>query len=484
MTVSGNDVSAHTAYEQAEAYVNGLIMGPPSPPPGTPVDEIRARAIARLDRLRAFLAFLGDPQQSYPTIHVAGTSGKGSTSTLTASMLTAGGYRTGLHVSPYLQVATEKLQIDGALIPAQRYATLVDAMRASVEEWVGLGNERPNYGEFWVAMTYRYFAEEAVDVAVIEVGAGGRFDVTNVIEPRVAAITSIGYDHVVTLGRTLPEIAWHKAGIIKPGAAVVTAVTDPDVLPVIDAEARLHAAPITYVKHGEAFTDVSSSNAETSFVDTASGQRFTLSLPGTFQATNAATALAICRLFDPNISNDALKRGLAAGRFPGRMEIVQHDPLVMLDGAHNTEKVGSLVENVVRMYPERRIILVFGALESKSFREMFDLLSPHVGVLIATAPQVLAKPSIDASEIGALAPDRLLVEVVPDPIASITRALELAGPADLVLVTGSLYLVGNVRRRWYPTERVLEQGTSWPVPIDESNRALRHASAGNATSRQ
>jgi len=381
---------------------------------------------------------------------------------MSAAMLTAAGYRTGCHVSPYLQVATEKLQIDGKLIPAARYAELVDSMRASVEEWVALGHERPNYGEFWVAMTYRYFAEEAVNVAVIEVGAGGRFDVTNVIEPRVAAITSIGYDHIVTLGKTLPEIAWHKAGIIKPGAKVVTAVTDNDVLQVIESEARLHDAPVTYVRLGENFTDVEASDSETSFTDTASRQRFSLSLPGTFQATNAATALAICRAFDPTISDSVLERGLAEARFPGRMEIVQHTPLVMLDGAHNTEKVGSLVENLRHMYPDRRLILVYGVLESKNFQEMFELLAPHVNVLIATTPRVFAKPSVDASDIGALAAGDLHVDVVTEPALAVERALALATPDDLVLVTGSLYLVGNVRDRWYPRERILEQGSSWP----------------------
>lgn len=449
-------------YAEAEAWVNGLIMGPPSPPPGTPPEEIRARAIARLERLRAFLAFLGNPQRQYRTIHIAGTSGKGSTSALTASILRAAGFRTGLHVSPYLQVATEKLQLDGQLIPAARYARLVADMRASVEEWVAAGHERPNYGELWVAMTYRWFAEERVDIAVIEVGAGGRFDVTNVIEPEVAVITSIGWDHVVTLGPTLADIAWHKAGIIKPGAVVVSAVTEPEAIPVIAEEARTHGSELRLVRAGSSYAEVETDELGTTFTDVPSGRRLRVALAGSFQAANAATAIAACRAFDARVTDDAVAQGVAEARFPGRMEIVQRDPLVLLDGAHNPEKVASLVENVRRIHPGRRVILVFGAIESKSFAEMLALLGPHASVLIATAPRVLAKPAIDAEAIAALATNGLHVEVEPSPLNAVERALALAAPDDLVLVTGSLYLVGNVRERWYPSEAILTQGTCWP----------------------
>lgn len=462
MGATGPSAGALADYLDAERYVNGLIMGPPSPPPGTPPEVIRERAVSRLERLRAFLSFLGEPQRAYRTIHVAGTSGKGSTTTFSASILTAAGYRTGSHVSPYLQVATEKLQIDRRLVPAERYLDLVRSMRERVEAWVAAGNERPNYGEFWVAMMYRYFADERVDVAVVEVGAGGRFDVTNVIEPDVAAITSIGFDHMVTLGSTLPEIAWHKAGIIKPGSVAITAVTDPEPLQVIDAEAREQRVELRHVRQGDTFTDVVSDERGTTFMDVQSGRKFDVALPGTFQATNAATAIAICRAFDPEVSNDAIATGLASATFPGRMEVVQTEPLVLLDGAHNPEKVASLVSNLRPLFGRRRVILVFGALESKSYADMFALLRPQVDVLVATAPKVLAKPSTTAEEIAALAPPDLKIVVEPEPAAAVSRAIDLAGPGDMVLVTGSLYLIGNVRERWYPMERILAQGTCWP----------------------
>ncbi|CAN5122520.1 folylpolyglutamate synthase/dihydrofolate synthase family protein [soil metagenome] len=451
-------------YQRAEEYVTGLIMGPPSPAPGSTKDEIRARAVERMSRLRAFLEHLGNPHLQYQTIHIGGTSGKGSTTSLVASILTASGYRTGSHVSPYLQVATEKLQINGQIAPAARYAALVQTMAQTVERWEALGNPRPTYGEFWVAMTFLYFAEEAVDIAVIEVGAGGRFDLTNVIQPAVAAITSIGYDHTVTLGNTLPEIAWHKAGILKPGAAAVTAVTSDEALPVIQDEAGSVGADLQIVRPEVAFRDVETDRDGTTFVDALSGRRMRVNLSGTFQATNGALAAATVRALDNDrITDDAIARGLASARFPGRLEIVQESPLVILDGAHNPEKIGHMVKSLPGLAGERQIILVFGVLESKNYAEMYAALRPYIGTLIATSPEVFAKPPVSAADIGGLADTGISVEVEDSPSAAIERALSLAGPGDVVLVTGSLYLVGNIRERWYPTERILDQGTPWPT---------------------
>lgn len=451
-------------YRDAESYVYGLISGPVSPAAGTPTDEIRRRAQERLDRLRAFLKFIGNPQDQYRTIHVGGTSGKGSTSTLIASVLSEAGYRTGLHVSPYLQVATEKLVLDGRIASAQRYHELVFSLAEQAKVWESQGHERPSYGEFWVALTYKYFAEEAVDIAVIEVGAGGRFDLTNVIQPEVAAITSVGYDHVVTLGPTLRDIAWHKAGILKAGAAGVTSVVDPEALEVIEAEAKALGVPLRRVVDGQTFSDVETSWRGTSFRDHSSSRRFTVSLPGTFQARNASLALETIRtLEDPNINDDVIQRGFERARFPGRMEVVQERPLVLLDGAHNPEKMSGLRDNLPLLGAEQRTILVIGVLETKSFEEMLDQIIKHVDVVIATNPQVIAKPAVDAKALASHVGDRVCASIVePEPLRAIDRALDLAGPDDVIIVTGSLYLVGNVRERWYPSDKILAFGTMWP----------------------
>ena len=452
------------AYQNAEAFITGLIMGPPSPAPGSTPQEIRQRAIERIARLEAFLEHLGNPHLQYPTIHIGGTSGKGSTTSLVASILTASGMKTGSHVSPYLQVSTEKLMINGRPAPATRYAELVDTMRAAIDEWQQLGNPAPTYGEVWVAMTFVYFAQEQVDIAVIEVGAGGRFDLTNVVKPAVAAITSIGFDHTVTLGNTLPEIAWHKAGILKPGAAAVTTVTAPEALDVIQTEADRVGTELQVIREGTAFSDVETDRGGTSFLDLHSGKRFQVPLSGKFQAFNASLAMAICRaLEDERITEASIGRGLANARFPGRMEVVQESPLVLLDGAHNPEKVGNLASNLKQIIGDRRTIVVFGVLESKNVTDMWVELAPLADALVATAPRVLAKPPVLAADIARLAADSIPVEIEEDPLAAVDRALQMASPHDAVLVTGSLYLVGNVREHWYPTDKILEQGTSWPT---------------------
>ena len=306
------------------------------------LDEVRARAEFRLARLRSFLAYLGDPHLSYPVVHVGGTSGKGSTSTAIAAMLSAAGYKTGLHTSPYLQVATEKLAIDGQLIAAGKFAELVDDLLNAAAR---LGNDRLTYGEIWFALLATHFAREQVDVAVIEVGAGGRFDLTNLVQPAVSVITSIGIDHTETLGKTIPEIAWHKAGIIKRGVPVVTAVTDPEALAPIFAEATLTGSAVIRPQATADYDAVTLFNGMPG-IRLASGESYQLGMSGRYQATNAALAIAAVRALGRTgftVSSEAIARGLATARLPGRFEVVQGQPTVVLDGAHNVQKIGALV---------------------------------------------------------------------------------------------------------------------------------------------
>ena len=245
----------------------------------------------------------------------------------------------------------------------------------------------------------------------------------------------------------------------------MTAVIEPEALPVIEDEAQRLGVELLEVREGDGWSDVITDLSGTSFVDPRSGERFQVPLAGAFQAANAALAVAACRAFDPGRVDDrVIAAGLAATRFPGRIEIVQSSPLVVLDGAHNPDKIRSLVANLGALFPCRRIIAVFGVLESKSHAEMLAILAPYVDILVATAPQVLAKPPVTAEDLAREAAALVnTVVAVPEPLDAVETALSLAGPIDLVLVTGSLYLIGNARERWYPTERVLEQGTSWPT---------------------
>ncbi|MGA7668789.1 MAG: Mur ligase family protein [Nitrolancea sp.] len=459
--------SALNRYEWASRYINALIQGPPSPKPGSTQQEIRARAVARVDRLRSFLEFAGNPQQAYRSIHVGGTSGKGSTSALIAGILHAAGFHVGLHVSPYLQVETEKLQIDGRLMSGDRFADHVSALDQEIKLWVSYGGAPLTYGEFWVALTFFSFAREKLDWAVIEVGAGGRFDLTNVLLSDVAVITSIGLDHVRTLGDTIPEIAWHKAGIIKPGRPAITTVKKVDALEVIEREARETGSKLVEIEEGRDFEVVSTGADGTNVLDRASGMTFKTTLPGHFQGYNVAAAAAAVRAIEGlrphSVSDDDIARGIASTRFPGRMEIVQRSPLVVLDGAHNPDKMRSFVQAALDLGEPSRRIVVLGSLDAHDFLTGARIVTPIADEVIVTAPSATERASAPTDDIADVVRQAgKPVDVVADPRLAIDTALERASATDHVLVTGSLYLVGAIRERWYDSESIVVQGSCWP----------------------
>jgi dihydrofolate synthase/folylpolyglutamate synthase len=418
-------------YRTAIARTDALGMGETLDPRLT---SFRQRAEYRLDRLREMLAALGDPLSATPIVHVAGTSGKGSTATAIASILTAAGYRTGLHTSPYLQVATEKLQIDRELIAGNAFAKHVDATLDQLEQ----AGFQPSYGQLWMAMVLSWFEQEMVDVAVIEVGAGGRFDLSNVVHPMVSVITEIGYDHTDTLGHTIEEIAWHKAGIIEPSTPVVAAVSDRTALQVIAGEAHTQGADLHRI----------------------------VPTPGDFRRTNEATARLTVELLGFDVDSADIAEGLAHSRLPGRTEVVQEQPLVLLDGAHNSQKIASLTHWFAREYPHATPVVLAGFLESKDARAMLRTLTPLASALVLTEPRIEDKPPTRAQHLADLTRELAFdgaVQIEPAPRVALERAIELAHRAGQpLLVTGSLYLVGNVRGRWYPDDAVLLQRTPWP----------------------
>lgn len=392
------------------------------------------RAEFRLGRMHEMLTVLGEPLSATPIVHVAGTSGKGSTATAIASILTAAGYRTGLHTSPYLQIATEKLQIDHALIAGDAFAKLVDSTIDRLET----AGFQPSYGQLWMAMVLRWFEEEMVDVAVIEVGAGGRFDLSNVVHPLVSVITEIGFDHMDTLGSTIEEIAWHKAGIIEPATPVVAAVSDRTALQVIAGEAHRLAADLYRV----------------------------IPTPDDFRRSNEETARLAVELLDFDIDLDDMRDGLTHDRLPGRGEIVQHDPLVLLDGAHNPQKIEALLRWHTREWPNAHPVIVAGFLDAKDIHGMVGLLTRFASALILTAPRVDGKPAADIEQLATIARENgfagpVHTEMSPDTAVAV--GVELARrTGQSLIVTGSLYLIGNVRGRWYADEAVLLQRTPWP----------------------
>ena len=443
--MSAQDANAeYGEYLRGLAVLNSLIRGERAGP-DTPRDR-RTRAMRRLERTGQILKALGTPQDTYSTIHVTGTSGKGSTAAAIAAILTSAGYRTGLRTSPYLQVATEKLQISHRLIDGDAFARVVDAV-FSVAERLGLAPLV--YTEAWSAVSYLWFAQRQVDVAVIEVGAGGRFDATNVITPEVSVITSVGMDHVVSLGPTLADIAWHKAGIIKRGRPVVIGELRREALTVVAHEATILDAPLLRA--------------------TALAPELETGMRGAFQTANAGVALGVMKALRARgraIPQAAVQAGLAAARLPGRLEYMPgSDPGIWLDGAHNADKVDALVRSLSEISNDKPIFVI-GALGSKDIDAMAGAVATAASAVICTEPQVLGKramPAKDCANALRAAGFTGPLTCEPEPLLAVVEA-EALGRAreEPVVVTGSLYLVGDVRRRWFPDEAIVTQRTPWP----------------------
>lgn len=456
-------------YHAAAARMDALIEMTPTPTDSSR-EAVQERAELRMDRLRSFLATIGNPQSGRPLIHVGGTSGKGSTSTIIAAILTAAGYRTGLHTSPYLQTPAEKLQLDGKLISPEAYIDLVDAFFVAHSAWVEAGNPPLTYGEGFNALTWMYFTRESVDIGVVEVGAGGRFDLTNILEPTLCVITSVGIDHTHTLGNTIAEIAWHKAGIIKHGVPVISGVPDPEAQEIIRTEAELVGAPLTQINMGLTIRQVATSPAGTSWAERPEGIPHHMRMAGSFQARNgqlAITAVRKLRDLGFDIPDQAIAEGLRKARIPGRAEMVDDIVPVILDGAHNPEKLAAFAADIPHLLPSTmgKRIVVAGLLEAKQGDAMIASLVPVMDVLIATSPQVLGKAPKVTTDIESYARKagfngQVILE--PDPDRAISAALKMAIPGiDAVIVTGSLYLVGNVRGRWFPETSILRTQSPW-----------------------
>lgn len=458
-------------YHVASSRMDELIEMTPSPTDSSR-EAVKERAVFRMDRLRRFLRRLGDPQSGYPIVHIGGTSGKGSTSTTLASILTAAGYRTGLHTSPYLQTPLEKLQVGGELVPAETFIEIVDAFFDEHERWISDGEEALTYGEGWNALTWLFFRHERVDVAVVEVGAGGRFDLTNILEPTLSVITSVGIDHTNTLGTTIEQIAWHKAGIVKPGIPALSAVPNATAQAIIEEEAREVGAPLARLDLAADIADISTSPEGTTWTDARSGRRHHMGLCGSFQAHNGQTAVDAVHLLRSaglTIPDEAIERGLLRARIPGRAEFVPDHVTVLLDGAHNPEKLAAMAADVPSLLPHRpggRRIGVVGLLDAKKGDEMLRSIVPVLDVLVVTSPQVFGKEVKAAEAVRELASGAGFggeIVIEPDPRAALGHALAMAETdRDQVLVTGSLYLVGNVRERWYPEREIVAARTPWP----------------------
>ena len=400
-----------------------------------------------LATMTALTVRLGMPQTKYRTLHIAGTNGKGSTAAMAAAVLQAAGYRVGLYTSPHLVEFRERIRVNGEIISESRVAQLTEQLQALCQPDLS-----PTFFEYTTAMALQHFAESGVDVAVLEVGLGGRFDATNVVTPLACAITTIGLDHQEYLGHTLSAIAYEKAGIIKQGVPVVLGRLEDDAWRTIEQVVRERQAPVfrlneDFRTEGEESRQFSYHGLSTHY------DGLTCSLDGRHQLDNAACALALLEAAAPHgiaVTAEAVSAGLREVNWAGRLEVVDRHPTILLDGAHNPAAAAVLADFLARSdrsHPSRPVVLVLGMMRDKDHRGFFEPLRGLVDEVVLT--QADLPRSASAQDLRAKLEGLLLhPHVMPLLSDAMALARQLATPDGLVCVTGSLMLVGECQA-WF-----------------------------------
>src|SRR6266436_4430053 len=409
-----------------------------------------------LENITVLAERLGRPDGAYSSVHIAGTNGKGSTAAFLESILRCAGFRTGLNTSPHLEKINERIRINGEEIGDESFAATFTRIQVLIEELLASAKLRahPTYFECVTAMAFESFARSRVEFGVFEVGLGGRLDATNILHPVISIITRIDFDHENFLGHSLREIASEKAGILKPGIPVVLAEQHPEAREVILARAKELDCPVIepaslFHVEGES---LQGGLTRARVTETASGAVFELapSLPGRFQLQNALNALAVARFLQSRgfrISDDAMTQGIANTVWPGRLEKLQSHPEIYLDGAHNPSAARELASFLEQNFAGRRIWLVFAALRDKAVDEVAGILFPRAEEVIFTAPRT--SRAISAAQLAEVAGHHAPhFSVIPDAEKALDYALAKAAPEDAVFITGSLYLIGQLRHYW------------------------------------
>jgi dihydrofolate synthase / folylpolyglutamate synthase len=410
----------------------------------------------KLDRMRALLRRLGDPHRRVRSVHVAGTKGKGSTSALLASVLGAAGHRTGLFTSPHLSDISERVQVNGVPITRAEIAARMTEVAAAVAELDAEGDptRAPTFFEVITALGFLHFDCRRVDVAVLEVGLGGRFDSTNVCEPLLSVITNISYDHMGLLGHTIPEVAYQKAGIIKRGVPVVTTADDPEALEVIDRVAAQSRAPLTVIGRDMGWVREPAGPFEAGplwvTTDRQDWSGLPLALHGDHQGANAAGVVAaVERLREAGLTirDGAVYTGFRDVVWPARMELMCRRPVVVLDCAHNVASAEALVQTMLASFPVAgRRHLIFASSTDKQIAEMLEVLAPHFDHFHLTRYQSnprSADPASVAEMLRALGRPRIQTHETPEH--AWRTAWSEVRSADGIVIAGSVFLAGELR---------------------------------------
>jgi dihydrofolate synthase/folylpolyglutamate synthase len=399
---------------------------------------------------------LGRPDHAYPSAHIAGTNGKGSTAAFLESILRHAGFRTGLNTSPHLERINERIRINDEEISDETFAVTLTRIQSLIEELLAAQKLRahPTYFECVTAMAFVCFAHECVEFGVFEVGLGGRLDATNILSPVVTLITRIDFDHENFLGHSLKEIAGEKAGILKPEVPVILAGQRPEARDVILARAKQLKCPVLEPAQLFRIEQESMQNgfSRAHVTEISSGDRFEIapSLPGHFQLENALSAFAAARYLQQRgfrISNEAITQGLGNTVWPGRLEKLQSHPDVYLDGAHNPGAARELAHFLEQNFAGRKIWLLYGALRDKAVDEVAGQLFSLAAEVIFTEPRT--SRAISAPRLAEIAAHHARsFTVVSSAEQALDQALSQAGPDDAIFITGSLYLVGQLRHYW------------------------------------
>jgi len=394
----------------------------------------------RLDRMARALAIFGNPEKQFRSFHIAGTNGKGSVSAILHQILYLSGYRTGLYTSPHLVSFTERIRIDDHEISPDEVTALAEEIR----DHIGEANILLTYFEFVTVMAFVYFARQRIEVGVIEVGLGGRLDATNLVQPLVSAITTISKDHEAYLGSDLRSIASEKAGIIKPGIPVTCGALPTEAIETIRKIADERGAPSYFLGSEYNFAlpneDTFDYNGlKKSFAD------LTVALRGRHQMANAAVALNALELAQDRIAigERAIREGLRSVQWPGRFEVMCEAPTVILDGAHNGEGAKALVDVLGRFKHGRKVKLLFACMEDKDWRLILDTLAAVADEFVFT--RVNIPRCADPAEFARHIAGRFPSQVIEDPCAAFRMLANSARPDELIMIAGSLYLLGEVR---------------------------------------
>ena len=402
-----------------------------------------------LSRMIGLLEMMGHPESGYPIIHVAGTNGKTSTSRLITVILAAHGLNTGTFTSPHLERVEERIGVNGRTSTPDEFAQAVTDVAGFADLYEERSGESPSYFEVTAAMAFTWFSENSVDAAVVEVGLGGRLDATNAADGEVAVVTGIDFDHTEILGTTIEQIAAEKLGIVKSGSMLVTGSMPEEAMKIARATAADLAA--THYEFDKDFRIEGSDRGVGGWLVSINGTRgdyedVFLPLRGRHQMANLAVAVAASEaLLGGPLDEDALRSGVGAVTSPGRLEVVASTPLVLIDGAHNPQGMRSLASSIAEEFALQKWVLVMSAMKDKDLMQMVPPLKGQVRSAIAT--ETGSNRSQAADDLAATLASALEVPVesVPDPVAALARARELAGPEGAVLVAGSLYLVGAIR---------------------------------------